>query len=439
MIDIWVCGTCHSINRQRNARCYKCSAKQDMSASGPLADLRAERALVQRAAKPYRSSLIFAIIASAFILIVAVLGVLVLIESLAGIRFIREQLPAIIAGTLDEGELRRVLAGAVVPIIIRSLCAAMALLAFATWLSRVFANIPALGGGSPSVSSTRAFFTPFIPVYNLVKVPPLIQEALYKVDPRAGGFFMVAAAWIGLVGSAIVTFVIGSWFNLRVLSIAQNAQTLGQAIEEFGAAYDLLVIVEIITTLMVAAGAIILVVVMLRIESRARARDHEIRRAAKAGVGREVATVPDSQGRSLGASGVPSTSAASATQFVAASPAVPAPARVGTTVSAMSLGASPVGSLLADAEPAAATPATGPAVGPRLRVRVTGERIFVSIDGDVEDPSSLDELRQAAPALVGAGGSAIVGVEVEEDVVGAALAGEIVTVLRAAGVPTTLA
>ena len=38
MTDIWVCGTCHSINRQRNAKCYKCGAKQDMSATGPLAD-----------------------------------------------------------------------------------------------------------------------------------------------------------------------------------------------------------------------------------------------------------------------------------------------------------------------------------------------------------------------------------------------------------------
>ena len=28
MTDIWVCSTCHSINRQRNDRCYKCGGPQ---------------------------------------------------------------------------------------------------------------------------------------------------------------------------------------------------------------------------------------------------------------------------------------------------------------------------------------------------------------------------------------------------------------------------
>ena len=160
MTDIWICGTCHSINRQRSDKCYKCGAQQDMTASGPLADLRTERALAQRAARPYRSSLLFALIAGVAILAVAVLGVITLSESLASARFIRDQLPAIVGGTLDERDIAAAFAPALVPALARTAAAGIALLAFAIWLSRVVSNIPALGGGQPSMSSTRALGLP---------------------------------------------------------------------------------------------------------------------------------------------------------------------------------------------------------------------------------------------------------------------------------------
>jgi hypothetical protein len=103
--------------------------------------------------------------------------------------------------------------------------------------------------------------------------------------------------------------------------------------------------------------------------------------------------------------------------------------QVGTVVAATALGASP-GS---GSGPAAAGPN-----GPRLRLTVTGTSITGSLDGDVEEAATLDELRQAAPALSEAAGSATVVVADGSDDASAELAGEILTVMRSAGVPTTL-
>jgi hypothetical protein len=423
MTDIWVCGTCHSINRQRNAKCYKCGAKQDMSATGPLADLRTERAIVQRSAKPYRSSLIFAIIAGAFILLVAALGLIVLNESIAAYRFLRDQLPAIIGGSFTEQELAVALLPTAVPAMVSTLVAVIALFAFALWLSRVVANIPALGGGAPSVSSTRAFFAPFIPIYNLIKVPPIIQEAMYRTDPRAGGFFMIALAWVGLVGSAIVGYIADRWLALRIDSIFFNATSMGQLIDELTAAFDVAIIVDIVTTLMISVGAVILVLVMLRIESRARARDREIRKGSRAMAEAQASELEDDLARQR------ALAAEQAAGPVSAGFVAPATGEVATPFAlpaATALGASPGG-----------PPA--PVTGPRLRLTVTGTTITGSLDGDVEEAATLDELRLAAPALADAAGSATVVIADANDDAAAELAAEVVTVMRAAGVPTTLA
>lgn len=421
MTDIWVCGTCHSINRQRNAKCYKCGAKQDMSASGPLADLRTERALIQRAARPYRSSLFFALIAGAAILVVAVLGIILLNESVASARFIRDRLPAIVGGTFDERDLAQAIAPALVPALARTVAAGIALLAFAIWLSRVISNIPALGGGQPSASSTRAFVAPFIPIYNLVKVPPLIQEAMYRTDPRAGGFFMIAIAWVGLVGSAVVAFLAGWWIDLRIASIVTNATTVGQAIDELSAAFDVAIIVEIVTTLMISFGAVVLVFIMLRIESRARARDREIRRGIRGMIDREAAdrdVAPASRAAPAAALAMPERA-----------PASPV-GQGGSSVAATTLGTSPTG------RPHATV------MGPRLRLTVSGGTFAASLDDDIQEAATLDELREAGRSLAEAGGTATVVVagdgEADDAATAAELAAELVTMLRAAGVPTTL-
>jgi len=105
MTDIWVCSTCHSINRQRDDRCYKCGGSQSQ-ATGELAEMRAERAIQTRAIVPYRGSFLRFLVASGFIVAVAVLGVIVLNESLGAVRYLRDQIPTILGtGVIDEREL----------------------------------------------------------------------------------------------------------------------------------------------------------------------------------------------------------------------------------------------------------------------------------------------------------------------------------------------
>jgi hypothetical protein len=402
--DIWVCSTCSSINRQRNDRCYKCGARQS-EATGALADTRTTQAIQSRAVVRYRGSLIRAIIAAGFIIAVAVLGVIVLNESLDAVRYLRDQIPDILqTGVIDEAELTRRAAGAIVPATTQTICAIGALLFFSAWLSRVVANIPALGGGTPGTTPTRAFVTPLIPIYNLFKTPPIIQDALYRLDPKAGGFFMILIAWIGLVGSWIVSFIAGWWVNLRILTIGPNAETLGDAIDAVQQAYDVQVVVSIITTLMVSGGAIVLVLVMFRIESRARARDREVRHAFAA---------------SLAAADAPVTVARPpAEPRTAAAPEPAAEPAPGTVVGATALGASPILS------------------GPRLHVIVAADGITAGVDGSAPEPVTVEELQSAAPALAAAGGTAQV-VTSDADASSTATAEAITAALRAAGVPTT--
>ena len=209
---------------------------------------------------------------------VAVFGIVLLIASFADVPWYREQITAIANGAplneaaLDERATR--LAG---PGFAHFVLAALALLAFSTWLSRVISNIPVLGGGTPGTSPTKAFIYPLIPIWNLVKTPGMIQDALYRLDPQAGGFFMVLIAWIGLVGSWLVSFIAGWVLSARLVGDIVGAETQAAVGDAFTSYFDASVAVDVATSLMVAAGAVVLILVMARIERRARHRDAEIR------------------------------------------------------------------------------------------------------------------------------------------------------------------
>jgi hypothetical protein len=154
------------------------------------------------------------------------------------------------------------------------------LLFFALWLSRVVSNVPALGGGVPGTSAGRAFVATLVPVLNLRTVPGTIQDVLYRLDPKAGGFFTVAIAWVGLVGSWIIAVVASRYLSLRVTFDIANAASLDEAIESTRTSITAATIVDVVTGALIAIGALVLVIVMIRIERRSRARDAEVRAVA---------------------------------------------------------------------------------------------------------------------------------------------------------------
>ena len=134
------------------------------------------------------------------------LTVVALFESLPAIQFLRTQIPSIMQGQVDSAKILRLSAPAAIPTLLAGISGIAAFLLFAAWLSRVVMNVPALSNGTPDATPTKAFIYPLIPFWNLLKTPPMIQDALYRLDPRAGGFFMILVAWVGLVGSTIFSF-----------------------------------------------------------------------------------------------------------------------------------------------------------------------------------------------------------------------------------------
>ena len=258
--------------------------------------------MANRTVLVYQGSTLRFYLAATLIVAVAALGVAILIASLADVEFTRQQLVTLTAGgATNDAELLRRADRLVLPSLIRFGLMVAAIVAFAAWLSRVITNVPTLGGGLPSTTPTRAFIYPLIPLWNLIKVPGMVQDALYRLEPQAGGFFMVLLAWFGLVGSWIVS-LLGGWviaFTMtRDVLAAAAIRSPDLALAALLRAFDQSVLLEVVTSLMVAAGAIVLVLVMARIERRARTRDAEIRAlaagtlavAAEAGLSGEIIT-----------------------------------------------------------------------------------------------------------------------------------------------------
>ena len=156
-----------------------------------------------------------------------------------------------------------------------------ALVFFGAWLGRVVANVPALGGGIPGTSPARALVNTLIPLVNLKTVPGMIQDVLYRLDPKGGGFFMVMIAWIGLVGQLdpvlrrrLVPPTCGSRSTSRTprRSTRRSSPFAGSCSRRRSSTSS--------RRVLIAIGAIVLILLMIRIERRSRARDLEIRAVA---------------------------------------------------------------------------------------------------------------------------------------------------------------
>jgi hypothetical protein len=295
MTDVWFCSSCHSLNRQRDSRCYKCHTAQDPTSGAP--PTRVDSAIAVRMVRRYRSTRLLAVLAIVPILVIAALGFAITIAGLADVDWLRDQVARLAnGGTIDAVELARRTDRLAQPILVRTLIAIAAIVIFATWLSRVIANIPALGGGTPSTTPARAFVYTLIPLWNLIKVPGIILDALYRVEPRAGGFLMVALAWFGLVGSWLITFIGSFAISARLAAQLASAGSTDDKVAALQAFVDQSVALDLVTSAMVAAGGIVLVVLIIRIERRSSARDREIRAAANVHGASEVAGAPVAAG-----------------------------------------------------------------------------------------------------------------------------------------------
>jgi Domain of unknown function (DUF4328) len=278
MTDIWVCGSCHSINRQRGDKCYKCGATQAKAATGEMATLRQEQAVVSRTVVAYRPARALMFATALFLVILAGINLASIPQALEIQAFVTGQLDKLAAtGTVDEGAYNARLAE-FVPLRLAGIVVVVpALLFFAVWLSRVVSNVPALGGGVPGTSAGRALVATLTPIVNLLTVPGTLQDVLYRLDPKAGGLMMIAIAWVGLVGSWIVSFVARWYLDLRLTFDVSNAESIEERIASVRGLMTAATVIDIATSIFVAIGALVLVMIMTRIERRSQSRDREIR------------------------------------------------------------------------------------------------------------------------------------------------------------------
>jgi hypothetical protein len=280
MLDIWVCGECHSVNRERADRCYKCRAARVASATGQGSVRREERALVARLTSPVRSSLELGVLAALLILLVIGLEVRTTwleLEALPRLQAVLQHVAA--TNTYVPGSLEASLAGVNESAVPTLLAFFAALLAFAAWLALCVSNIPGLGGGEASVTPMYAFVSAVIPVLNFRRVPRILQEVVYRSDPRGGGIVVLAVAWIGLVGSWILLRVIGLYINTRIETDAINSASVGEFAKSAQSIFDLGAAFDVAFTVLIVVGSLALIAVMAVVERRTAARNREIEAA----------------------------------------------------------------------------------------------------------------------------------------------------------------
>jgi len=145
----WVCASCRSVNQPRENRCYKCRTPRELGEADPTTLLVAGAgSRAEPKAGPvgtYRGSGDLALLTQA--LIVAAMAVTV-VSSFLGADIVGGVLDA--EAAVDETSVVTVaLVGG-----LGLLLSAAALVAWAAWLSRVVANVPAAGLGWPNVTPT---------------------------------------------------------------------------------------------------------------------------------------------------------------------------------------------------------------------------------------------------------------------------------------------
>jgi hypothetical protein len=207
--DFWACSQCRSINPLKSERCYSCHTPRAVAAVKPT-----ELSVTDTKPRPFvvvyefRSSEGRAVLAT-IAMVMSTLGAAVAVwmnwsivqlraegESASADRLLDERLPFFAIAVLLGG---------------------VALLAYGAWISRVVANLPALGAGYSRVSPTMAFIEPLIPGVNLYSLPTRAAEVVGKLDGGTGPLVLIVLAWFLAVGPAAV----GAWI-LRVAYLAES-------------------------------------------------------------------------------------------------------------------------------------------------------------------------------------------------------------------------
>jgi Domain of unknown function (DUF4328) len=223
----WVCGNCRAINDRRSSRCYSCRAPRALAvdprsgispiqagAHTPPSELAST---ARKAGATYSSTALRATVVVASIIVVTGLH-LSRLGPVTGMFAIAQRWDAR-EFTAANDRAFNALAGTEAALTLVELIAwAFAFIAWGAWLSRVVANVPALGGGWTRTSPREAFFSSIIPIYNLFWMPAAVRDAVARLSaPGTARDGLVSAWWLALVSAVLplLRLLPGAGFRVR--------------------------------------------------------------------------------------------------------------------------------------------------------------------------------------------------------------------------------
>lgn len=225
MDQVWVCASCRSVNQRREGRCYRCRTPRELVEADPASLVVAgagsaaaggAEALVPK----YRSSAQRAALAQ---LLLGATIVTAVVSSALGANLVNQ----VLEGTLRDDD---VLTVGLVGLGALGI-AVMALIAWSAWLSRVVANVPAVGGGWPNVTPTAAFLENLVPGLNVLRVPAIVRDVMRRLDAAGRGEPLIVAAWLGLVGGLVLPRA-GRWVLAFVAETTEDLARLAVVLDQ---------------------------------------------------------------------------------------------------------------------------------------------------------------------------------------------------------------
>jgi hypothetical protein len=246
--ELWACRVCRSINSRRSNRCYSCHTPREAAAVNPaeLPTTGAAPPVIHTGS--YQSTEMRAVLLTVAA-IAFILGTFASTFLLWQVGSLRAAGDRAAANDLFDG-IRPILV--LVPIF-----GVLALLAYAAWISRVVANLPALKLGYSRVSATMAFIEPLIPGFNLYALPARLGEVLKKLDEKGNGLPLLGLAAVLFLAPAVVAGI--------AIRLSREFETTGDFLRTSGFTLFLAFVFQ-------AIGLLIGVYLVWQVERLARTR-----------------------------------------------------------------------------------------------------------------------------------------------------------------------
>jgi hypothetical protein len=250
--DFWVCGECRSINNAGAKQCYNCRTPRDLAAVDPeTIDPSSHGKLREIELPPFRPTRGVALLATIGIVAIAIMQAY---NTFIAASVIQLQIDGAVVAP-NQIDFANTVGFVTLGV------AALALIGWSLWLSRVVTAMPALGLGYPAADGFMAFVENFLPGLNLYRVPAIVRDVVHRLEPgTVRGEAVIFASWLALLGGVLVPRI--------------GAAVTGTTLQSGPDALRTTMLVAIVASLLVAIGAAGLIALIWWVEGRI-ARRHE--------------------------------------------------------------------------------------------------------------------------------------------------------------------